>query len=64
MHLHSPLIDYTKFHKEWIPSSSLPSNFGGELASLSELHENHRKILTDLRDYFIADEEEASNASK
>ena len=60
MHLHPCGIDYKKFHKEHIPSACLPSDFEGQLDSIIELHKNHCAMLARLREYFIADEKEAS----
>lgn len=53
---HSSSIDYEKFYKECIPKSHLPSDFGGDLEPISELHKKQRKTFMELRDYFIFEE--------
>lgn len=59
LHLHSSNMDYEKFYQEYIPKSSLPSDFGGDLESVAELHEKHCKELKRLRSYFLAEEQQA-----
>ncbi|KAG5679565.1 hypothetical protein PVAND_009125 [Polypedilum vanderplanki] len=62
LHLHPSNTDYDKFYKEWnIPRESMPSNFSGYLENVEKLHQNHCKILEDLREYFLADEKEAQS---
>jgi hypothetical protein len=34
----------------------LPSDFGGDLDSVEELHKKHREELMELRDYFLIEE--------
>lgn len=51
-------MDYEKFYEECIPKSHLPSDFGGDLESVEELHEKHRKGLLELRDYFLMEEKQ------
>ena len=53
-------MDYEKFYKEHIPKSCLPSDFGGDLESVAELHEKHTKELMRLRNYFIMEEQQAA----
>lgn len=53
-------MNYEKFYEEHIPKSCLPSDFGGDLESIAELHEKHSKELMRLRNYFIAEEEQAA----
>jgi hypothetical protein len=45
---------------EKVPKSCLPSEFGGELASIAELHERQRNEFARLQSYFIHEEKEAS----
>lgn len=60
MHFHSPGMDKSKFQKDWdIPGTCLPCDIGGQLETTFELHSKHCETLTQLRDYFIADEDEA-----
>lgn len=53
-------MDFEKFYAEHIPKSSLPSDFGGELESVAELHDKHSKELKSLRNFFLAEEEQAA----
>ncbi|KAG5679564.1 hypothetical protein PVAND_009124 [Polypedilum vanderplanki] len=53
MHLHSSNIDLEKFYATFIPKENLPSDYGGELISISELHENHCEELLKMKEYFI-----------
>lgn len=47
-----------EFYKNVIPRSGLPSDFGGDLSSVSELHEQFKDEYYNLRDYFRAEEEQ------
>lgn len=58
MHLHHG-TNYDAFHKDFVPPSCLPSDFGGDLKSAEELHDSHVKEFSRLRNYFIQDEKEA-----
>lgn len=49
-------MDYEKFYNDWIPKSCLPSDYGGDLDSLEELHVEERKSLMKLREYFLYEE--------
>lgn len=51
-------MDWEKFYSECIPKSHLPSDFGGDLASVEELHKLHRIKLMGLRDYFVMEEQQ------
>lgn len=51
--------NYKKLH-EVVPVSGLPSDFGGELESIEELHYKHCKELERLREYFLEEEIEAT----
>lgn len=53
-------MDYEKFYSDFIPKHCLPSDFGGDLESVVELHEKHCKEFTRLRDYFLAEEKQAA----
>lgn len=54
--LHPSSMDYEKF--DGISKSSLPSNYGGDLASIAELHDANCKQLQSMRDYFLAEEKQ------
>lgn len=45
-------MDYEKFYEECIPKSCLPSEYGGDLASIPELREKTWKYMTDIKEYF------------
>lgn len=45
---------------EHVPVSCLPSTFGGELASIPELHESYKSEFARLQSYFVEEEKEAS----
>lgn len=53
-------MDYEKFYQEHIPKSCLPSDFGGDLESVAELHEQHCKEFMRLRYYFVAEEQQVA----
>lgn len=57
---HSGNMDYEKFYKECIPRSHLPSDFGGDLASIEQLHKENRADIMKLRDYFLLEEQQAN----
>lgn len=46
------------FYKNVIPRSGLPLDFGGDLPSISEQHEEFKNEYYRLRDYFRAEEEQ------
>lgn len=45
-----------KLYNEWIPRSCLPSDYGGELKSVAELHQEHIKTFEKMQPYFLAEE--------
>jgi hypothetical protein len=53
-------MDYEKFYSECVPKSHLPKDFGGDLESVEELHQQHRENLMELRDYFMMEEQQAN----
>lgn len=55
-------MDYEKFYQECVPKSHLPSDFGGDLESVEELHRKHRESLMELRDYFKLEEQQSSRS--
>lgn len=60
LHLHTSSIDFEKFYKDHIPKSSLPSDYGGDLDSIAELHNKHSKEIKSLRGFFLAEEQQAA----
>lgn len=49
-------MDYERFYKEFVPKSCLPSEYGGDLESMEELHKKHSVSLMQLREYFLFEE--------
>ncbi|XP_063709067.1 alpha-tocopherol transfer protein-like [Culicoides brevitarsis] len=60
--LHRATDDYETILKDKIPLSCLPSDFGGELESVEELHNKFRQELVDLKPYFEAEERQWSES--
>lgn len=56
VHFHSTNLNYEKFYEEWIPKSCLPSDYGGDLDSIEELHEEHRPALKKMSEFFLLQE--------
>lgn len=47
-----------EFYANAVPRACLPSDFGGDLASINELHEQFKNEYCNLREYFRAEEEQ------
>lgn len=45
---------------EILPTSCLPSEFGGELASIQELHDTYKNEFAQLQNFFVDEEKEAN----
>lgn len=58
IHWHSPDADMEKFYSEHIPKSCLPSDYGGDLGSVGELHEKHKMHLAKMKEYFHLEEKQ------
>lgn len=57
-------MNYDDFHRDWIPKECLPSDLGGTLPSIEQLHnEFTKKELINLREYFQAEEEQRTPIS-
>ena len=41
-----------------MPKSCLPSDYGGDLPSIAELHQEHIKEFEKLNEYFLAEEKQ------
>lgn len=52
-----------EFHKKWVPKECLPSDLGGDLPSIADMHLAFRQEMTDLRDHFIAEEQQRNRNS-
>lgn len=58
IHWHTAEMDYEKFYEEFIPKSCLPSDYGGDLDSVEELHKKHKEVLMSLNEYFQLEEKQ------
>lgn len=58
VHLHQSSTDYEDFFTKFIPRSHMPKDYGGELDTVQELHDQNRQLLIDMREYFIAEEDQ------
>lgn len=56
VHFHPPNMDFEKFYEEWIPKSCLPSDYGGDLESVEELHNKFRTPLMKMTEFFLIQE--------
>ncbi|KAJ6642975.1 Alpha-tocopherol transfer protein-like [Pseudolycoriella hygida] len=56
LYTYSSDINYEDFYTKWIPKECLPSDFGGDLPTVAEMHNNFRKDLEALHGYFLAEE--------
>lgn len=57
IHFHPPNMNFDDFQQKYgIPKSHLPSDYGGALPSLEEMHTKQRKELMGMRDYFKMEE--------
>lgn len=60
IHWHSSNIDYEEFYRDHISKACLPSDYDGDLKSVAELHQKHRKLLQQMNDYFIPVEKQSN----
>lgn len=58
IHLHPVGTDYSDFFEKYIPKSHMPSEYGGDLGSCDELHEQNRTRMMNMRKYFLSEEEQ------
>lgn len=61
MHFHSSNMDYEKFYEEFVPKSHLPSDYGGFLPSIEELHKEQIKEFMEMRDSFLMEEQQQNH---
>uniref|UniRef100_A0A336M194 CSON010066 protein n=1 Tax=Culicoides sonorensis TaxID=179676 RepID=A0A336M194_CULSO len=54
--VHTPTNDYSKLFNGKIPPDCLPSDFGGSLDSIEELHKKNTELLMKMRHYFTDEE--------
>lgn len=60
IHFHYASVDYNKFFDEVVPRSCMPSDFGGDLESIEELHKQTCIELNNQNYYFLMEELQAS----
>lgn len=60
MHLHPSSVDMEKFHKEFIPRNLLPSNYQGDLESVSNMHEAMTKEFANMKAHFEEEQKQAA----
>lgn len=53
-------MDWDMFYSQHIPKSCLPSDFGGDLESIADLHEKQCKEFQRSRDFFVLEEQQAA----
>ena len=53
-------MDYNKFFDEVVPKSCMPSDYGGDLLSVEELHKQTCKELNIQNDYFLMEQQQAA----
>ena len=58
IYFHSSVKDLEHFYKEHIPKSNLPSDYGGDLESIEELHKKQREEFMEMREYFLMEEKQ------
>jgi hypothetical protein len=51
-------MDWEEFYVKHIPKSHLPSDYGGDLDSVEDLHQHHRKSFMEMREYFLVEEKQ------
>lgn len=54
--LHYPTTDYSGFFEKYVPRSHMPSDYGGDMPSVEELHDKNRDMLIEMREYFLFEE--------
>ncbi|XP_057658251.1 alpha-tocopherol transfer protein-like isoform X1 [Diorhabda carinulata] len=55
---HSPGANMQEFFEKYIPASSMPSDYGGDLPSIEKLSEDTRKYLQSMKTFLEAEEKQ------
>ncbi|CAG9831433.1 unnamed protein product [Diabrotica balteata] len=55
---HPPNTNMQDFFEDCVPASCMPSNYGGELGALDELHEESNNYLTKLKTFYEIEEKQ------
>jgi hypothetical protein len=57
IHVHPAGMDFNAdFFEKFLPKAAMPNDYGGDLASISELHEKNCEILCSFKEYFELEE--------
>ncbi|XP_070491802.1 alpha-tocopherol transfer protein-like [Chironomus tepperi] len=56
IHIHTPDMDYNEFFEKHVPRHCMPSDYGGDLPSLDELHAKNIETLTSMKEYYYLEE--------
>lgn len=60
IHWHTSDMDYEKFYEDHIPKHCLPSDYGGDLGSVEELNQQHKRKLMEMNEYFLLEEKQTN----
>ncbi|XP_055375202.1 alpha-tocopherol transfer protein-like [Condylostylus longicornis] len=58
IHTHPTDMDYEEFFKKWIPKTHMPSDYGGDMPSVEELHFDFCKEIVLKKEFFDAEEKQ------
>jgi RNAse (barnase) inhibitor barstar len=58
IHFHPTNMNYEKFYQDFVPKSHLPSDYGGDLDSVEDLHKQQIREFMEMRDYFLMEEQQ------
>lgn len=53
IHLHRGGMPTEDFFEKFVPRSHMPKDYGGDLPSVAELHEQNCQFLLEKREYFL-----------
>jgi hypothetical protein len=57
IHVHPSGMDFNQdFFEKFLPKSSMPEDYGGDLPSISQLHEKNCELLCSFKEYFELEE--------
>ncbi|XP_017777262.1 PREDICTED: alpha-tocopherol transfer protein-like [Nicrophorus vespilloides] len=61
LHFHAPSADMDMFYQNYLPKKCMPSDFGGDLPDVRELHCANTKKLREMQTHFESEERQRSN---
>ncbi|XP_070491774.1 alpha-tocopherol transfer protein-like [Chironomus tepperi] len=56
IHIHTADMDYNEFFEKHVPRHCMPSDYGGDLPSLDELHAKNIETLRTMKEYYRLEE--------